>query len=102
VLSLALRLRKRNNGANHTHNPKNVAISPNVGDFTMGPPRYALCAACRASCVMRVKWKNHMKWSTTTRMQDAMNVGEEREMTGHECETFCKYTTWQNIENAIF
>ena len=35
-----------------------------------------------------------------TRMHDAMNDREERGMTGQELEKFCRYTTWQNMENA--
>lgn len=100
VLSLALRLRKRNSGMSHTQIPKKVAISPKEGDFTTGPPRYALCDTWRASCVTCAKWKNHIKWSTTTRMHDATNDREERGMTGHESEKFCRYVTWQSIENA--
>jgi len=50
---------------------------------------------------MRAKWKNHMKWSATTRMQDAMKDREVREMTGHVSEKFCRYTRWQIMENAI-
>jgi hypothetical protein len=42
-----------------------------------------------------------MKWSTTTRMQDATKDGEEREMSGHASEKFCRYITWQSMENAI-
>lgn len=38
VLSLALRLRKRNSGVSHTQIPKKVAISPKEGVFTTGPP----------------------------------------------------------------
>ena len=49
VLSLALRLRKRNSGVSQTQIPKKVAISPKEGVFTTGPPRYALCATWRAS-----------------------------------------------------
>lgn len=41
VLSFALRLRKRKSGVSHTQIAKNVAISPKVGSFTTGPPRYA-------------------------------------------------------------
>jgi hypothetical protein len=41
VLSFALRLRKRKSGVSHTQIAKNVAISPNAGGFTTGPPRYA-------------------------------------------------------------
>jgi len=43
VLSLALRLRKRNSGVSQTQIPKKVAISPKEGAFTTAPPRYALC-----------------------------------------------------------
>jgi hypothetical protein len=39
VLSLALRLRKRNSGVSQTQIPKKVAMSPKVGAFTTGPPR---------------------------------------------------------------
>ncbi len=42
-----------------------------------------------------------MKWSTMTRMHDAMKGGEESGMTGHESEKFCKYMMWHSIENAI-
>lgn len=44
VLSLALRLRKRNSGVSQTQIPKKVAMSPKEGAFTTGPPRYALRA----------------------------------------------------------
>jgi len=37
VLSLALRLRKRNSGVSQTQIPKKVAISPKEGAFTTGP-----------------------------------------------------------------
>ncbi len=42
-----------------------------------------------------------MKWSATTRIQEATKEGEVREMTGHVCEKFWRYTTWQSMENAI-
>lgn len=45
VFSLALRLRKRKSGADQTQMPKKVAMSPKVGAFIMGPPRYPLRAA---------------------------------------------------------
>lgn len=45
VLSLALRLRKRNSGVSQTQIPKKVAMSPKDGAFTTDPPpRYALRA----------------------------------------------------------
>ena len=44
VLSLALRLRKKKSGVSQTQIPKKVAMSPKVGVFTTGPPRYALRA----------------------------------------------------------
>jgi hypothetical protein len=44
VLSLALRLRKRKSGVSQTQIPKKVAMSPKVGAFTTGPPRYVLRA----------------------------------------------------------
>jgi hypothetical protein len=88
VLSFALRLRKRNNGVSQTQSPKKVAMSPKEGGLTTGPPRYAWCVASRASCVRRAKWKNQMKWSATTRMHEATNEGEVREMTGHVWEKF--------------
>ena len=88
VLSFALKLRKRNSGVSQTQSPKKVAMSPKVGGLTTGPPRYALCAASRASCERRAKWKNHRKWSATTRMHEATKEGEVREMTGHVYEKF--------------
>jgi hypothetical protein len=45
VVSLVLRLKKRKNGASQTQIAKNVAISPNAGGRTTGPPRLAWCAA---------------------------------------------------------
>jgi hypothetical protein len=39
VLSLALRLKKRKSGVSQTQIAKNVAISPNAGGRTTGPPR---------------------------------------------------------------
>jgi len=101
VLSFALRLRKRKSGVSQTQIAKNVAISPNAGGLTTGPPRYAWRAAWCALCVRREKWKNQTKWSTTTRTHEATKEWEVREMSGHESEKFCRYTTWQRMENAI-
>ena len=45
VLSLARRLKKRKSGVSQTQIAKNVAISPNAGGRTTGPPLLAWCAA---------------------------------------------------------
>jgi len=55
ALSFALRLRKRNKGASHTHMPKNVAISLNPGMFLVVGGRYDLWLACLAFSVKLAK-----------------------------------------------
>jgi hypothetical protein len=37
---------------------------------------------------LAAKWKNHVKWSATTRRHERMNVGEVREMNGQDGEKF--------------
>lgn len=41
-----------------------------------------------------------MKWSTTTSTHDRINVGDAREMNGHDLEKCCRYTTWHTMPNA--
>lgn len=36
-----------------------------------------------------------------TRTQEEMKDGDEREMRGQVFEKFCRYTTWQMMENAV-
>jgi hypothetical protein len=55
ALSFALRLKKRNRGANHTHIPKNVAMSVNPGIFSVVVGRYIRWLVCLISSVTCAK-----------------------------------------------
>jgi hypothetical protein len=106
TLSFALKLRKRNNGMNHTQMAKKVATSMNVGASlsVLGCAEYRYLDARYffASCAIPAKWKNQTKWSTTTRMQDKIKVGDVNEMNGHDLEKCCKYTKWQRIPKTRY
>lgn len=45
------------------------------------------------------KWKNHKKWSATTKIQEPMKLHEVNEMLGQVTLKFCKYTKWHPTEN---
>lgn len=105
-MSLALRLRKRNRGMNHTQRAKKVATSMKLGAscgvFVDAEYRYRDARYFFASCAMPAKWKNQIKWSATTSTHDAINVGDVREMNGHALEKCCRYTTWQMMPKTTY
>jgi len=96
ALSFALKLKNKNSGTNQTQIAKNAATSMKAGSSTSifppppTPPPYRYFGPLNffASCAFDAKWKNHVKWSATTRMQDRMNRGDVREMYGHVEEKF--------------
>jgi len=91
ALSFALKLRNKNSGTNHTQTAKNAATSMKAGASSLPCPlpyRYFGPLYRLASWAFAAKWKNHVKWSATTRIQERMKRGEMREMKGHVEEKF--------------
>ena len=85
ALSFALKLKNKNKGTNQTQTAKKAATSVNAGPSLWLPAPYLYFGVRRlASVALAEKWKNHAKWSATTRTHDARNRGEVREMNGHE------------------